>query len=44
LGADVRVPLETEAAIPVGVDEQLQRIVSENCKTVKVEQHGFEVV
>jgi hypothetical protein len=41
-GAEVRVTLETEAEIPGGASEQLVRTVTENSRTLKVQQHGFE--
>jgi hypothetical protein len=42
LGAEVRVTLEVDARVPGGVSDQVVRIVTENCRTLKVEQHGFE--
>ncbi len=43
LGAEVKVTLEIEATIPGGANEQVVRAVTENSKTLKFEQHGFEV-
>ena len=40
--ATVRVSLEIEAVIPQGVPENVVRIVTENCRTLKFENHGFE--
>ncbi len=42
VGADVRVTLEIDAAIPEGASEQVVRIVTENCKSLKFQQQGFE--
>jgi hypothetical protein len=42
VGAEVRVTLEIDAAIPGGATEQVVRTVTENCKALKFEQHGFE--
>ena len=41
-GAEVKVTLEIEANIPSGVAENTQRIVSENCQTLKFDRQGFE--
>ena len=41
-GAEVKVTLEIEAAVPGGVPDNVQRIVSENSKTLKFTSHGFE--
>ncbi|MDW8231011.1 MAG: DUF499 domain-containing protein [Saprospiraceae bacterium] len=40
--AEVRVTLEIHAHLPNGADEQLQRIVLENCKTLKFNKQAFE--
>jgi len=40
--AEVRVSLEIEAVVPQGVPENVVRIVTENCRTLKFENHGFE--
>ena len=42
VGADVDVKLEVSASIPPGVPEEIVRTVTENAKTLKFEQHGFE--
>ncbi|MFZ5785106.1 MAG: hypothetical protein ACOY3Y_01580 [Acidobacteriota bacterium] len=42
-GATLTVTLEIEAKLPEGVPEGSQRTVSENCKTLKVRSHGFEI-
>ncbi|HYI97409.1 MAG TPA: DUF499 domain-containing protein, partial [Bryobacteraceae bacterium] len=42
LGADVTVTLEIEAQLPGGASEQVVRTVTENCKSLKFDQHGFE--
>ncbi len=40
--ARVRVTVEIEADTPGGVSEQVQRVVTENCRTLKFKSHGFE--
>jgi hypothetical protein len=42
VGAEVRVTLEIDATIPDGVNEQVVRTVTENCKSLKFSQQGFE--
>jgi predicted AAA+ superfamily ATPase len=42
VGAEVRVTLEIDATIPTGAPEQVVRTVTENCKSLKFEQQGFE--
>lgn len=42
VGATVKVSLESEAHIPGGAPDQVVRTVSDNSKTLKFEQHGFE--
>jgi predicted AAA+ superfamily ATPase len=41
-GADVRVTLEVDARLPNGVPDNVVRIVTENCRTLKFESQGFE--
>jgi hypothetical protein len=41
-GADVRVTLEIDARLPNGAPENVVRIVTENCRTLKFESQGFE--
>jgi len=41
-GADVKVTLEIEAFIPGGASEHVVRTVTENSRTLKFENHGFE--
>jgi hypothetical protein len=41
-GADVRVMLEIDARLPNGVPDNVVRIVTENCRTLKFESQGFE--
>jgi hypothetical protein len=41
-GAKVSVSVEIAAEIPEGVNEDTQRIVTENCQTLKFSSHGFE--
>jgi predicted AAA+ superfamily ATPase len=42
VGANVRVSLEIDAEIPEGANEHVVRTVTENCKTLKFQQHEFE--
>jgi 4-diphosphocytidyl-2C-methyl-D-erythritol kinase len=42
VGADVNVTLEIEADVAAGVPENVVRIVTENGKTLKFTQQGFE--
>jgi predicted AAA+ superfamily ATPase len=42
VGADVQVKLEITADVPEGVPDNVVRTVTENAKTLKFEQHGFE--
>ena len=42
LGADVTVTLEIEARVPEGIPEQIVRIVTENCTSLKLDSHAFE--
>ncbi|HEY6540313.1 MAG TPA: hypothetical protein VIZ18_05215, partial [Ktedonobacteraceae bacterium] len=42
LGANVHVTLEIQADIPGGVSDETVRTVSENCRTLKFEDFGFE--
>lgn len=42
VGSEVRVTLEIEANIPGGATEQVVRTVTENCKSLKFQQQGFE--
>ena len=41
-GAKVKVTMEIEADIPSGAGERTLRTVSENCRTLKFKQFGFE--
>ncbi len=41
-GAQVRITLEIEADVPEGVDHAIVRAVSENCRTLSFNSHGFE--
>jgi len=38
----VRVTFEIDARLPNGVPENVVRIVTENCRTLKFESQGFE--
>jgi len=42
MGADVTVTLEITARIPDGVPDNVIRIVTENCRTLKFDDQGFE--
>jgi hypothetical protein len=42
LTANVEVTLEIQASVPEGVPENVVRIISENCRTLKFDSHGFE--
>ena len=42
LGANVRITMEIEAVIPDGTPEQVVRIVTENSRTLKFDDSGFE--
>jgi predicted AAA+ superfamily ATPase len=42
VGAEVQVKLEITADVPEGVPDNVVRTVTENAKTLKFEQHGFE--
>ena len=42
VGAEVKVTLEIEAAVPTGAPENVVRTVMENSKTLKFRSHGFE--
>lgn len=40
--ANVKVTVEIESEVPEGVADDVQRVVNENCQTLKFKQHGFE--
>jgi hypothetical protein len=42
LGAEVTVTLEIEVKLPGGVSDQTIRTVTENSRTLKFTNHGFE--
>lgn len=42
VGSDVTVTLEIQAHVPSGAPENIVRIVTENCRTLKFSDHGFE--
>jgi hypothetical protein len=42
VGAKVRISVEIEAKVPDGIPETVQRTVSENCRTLKIGEFGFE--
>jgi predicted AAA+ superfamily ATPase len=41
-GAQVSVTLEIHVTVPEGVPDQVVRVVTENCRTLKFTSHGFE--
>ena len=41
-GAKVKVTVEVEADVPDGVNAHLQRVINENCQTLRFKSHGFE--
>ena len=42
VGAKVTVTIEIEASVPAGVSDDVVRIVTENGKTLKFTNQGFE--
>ncbi|MCL4855041.1 MAG: hypothetical protein KJZ78_27075, partial [Bryobacteraceae bacterium] len=42
IGAEVEVTLEIQAHIPEGASPELVRTITENCRTLKFADHGFE--
>jgi hypothetical protein len=42
VGAEVSVTLEIEASLPGGANDQIVRTVTENSRTLKFTNHGFE--
>lgn len=42
VGSNVEVTLEIRADVPDGVPDQAVRTVTENCRTLKFKNHGFE--
>jgi hypothetical protein len=42
VGADVSVTLEISADVTTGVPDKVVRTVTENCRTLKFKDHGFE--
>lgn len=42
VGADVTVTLEIQAEVPSGASDNVVRTVTENCRTLKFSDHGFE--
>jgi len=41
-GGKVKVTVEIEADIPDGVPDDVQRVITENCQTLRFKSHGFE--
>ena len=42
MDANVKITLEVEADLPSGAPENVVRTVTENCRTLKIDSHGFE--
>lgn len=42
IGAEVEVTLEIQAHLPDGASQELVRTITENCRTLKFVDHGFE--
>jgi predicted AAA+ superfamily ATPase len=42
LGAEVEVTIDIQAKAPAGIPENIVRTVTENCRTLKFTDHGFE--
>jgi hypothetical protein len=42
IGSKVEITLDITATIPDGVPGDVVRIVTENCRTLKFDTHGFE--
>jgi hypothetical protein len=42
VGANVNVTLEISADVQSGVPDRVVRTVTENCRTLKFKDHGFE--
>jgi hypothetical protein len=41
-GTKVRLTLEVQAEVPDGAPDDVQRVISENCQTLRFTSHGFE--
>ena len=41
-GGKVKVTVEIEAEVPEGVSDDVQRVINENCQTLRFKTHGFE--
>ena len=41
-GSKVKVTVEIQAGMPNGVAEDVQRVINENCQTLRFKTHGFE--
>jgi hypothetical protein len=42
VGADVQVTLDVQAELPEGASDKLVRDVTENCRTLRFDEYGFE--
>ena len=41
-GGKVTVAVEIEAEVPEGISDDVRRVISENCRTLHFNSHGFE--
>ena len=42
VGSDVKVTLEIEVTVPDGVPDRVERVVTENCASLRLASHAFE--
>ncbi len=42
VGANVQISIEIQAELPDGASDKLVRDVTENCRTLKFKDYGFE--
>jgi predicted AAA+ superfamily ATPase len=42
VGSEVEITLEIQARVPDGAPDHVVRVVTENCRTLKFDNHGFE--
>jgi len=42
MNSNVEITLEIKADVPEGVPDNVVRTVTENCRTLKFKNHGFE--
>ena len=41
-GGKTKVTVEIEAEVPEGMSDDMQRVINENCQTLRFKSHGFE--